>query len=283
MGQGTALRNLLAAGPVLAPGAYDALSAKLLERAGFSALYRGGYSVAASRYGLPDIGLVGREEMAEHARTIVDAVRVPVLADADDGYGGPAGAARTVQRFEQAGVAAIQIEDQLAPKRCGHLDGKRLISADEMLEKLAAALAVRRDALIIARTDAVAVEGLDAAIERANRYAAAGADLIFVDAPRTVPELERIGREVDGVLMVCMAENELTPLLPFDELIGMGYRVVIHPSAALFTAAAAVAHLADVLAREKTTLRIAHEMFAFKELNALLELDAWQRLDRPVG
>ncbi|MFN8534919.1 MAG: oxaloacetate decarboxylase [Dehalococcoidia bacterium] len=283
MGSGAVLRELLAAGPLLAPGAYDALSAKLLARAGFSALYRGGYATAASRYGLPDIGLVGREEMAEHARTIVEACGLPVLADADDGYGGPAGAARTVQRFEQVGVAAIQIEDQLAPKRCGHLDGKRLIPAAEMLEKLAAALEVRTDALIIARTDAVSVEGMDAAIDRANRYAEAGADLIFVDAPRTLAELERVGREVQGTLMVCMAENELTPLIPFDDLVGMGYRVVIHPSAALFSAAAAVDHLARTLAREKTTMRIAREMFAFSELNALLGIDAWQRLDRPNG
>ena len=182
------LRELLAGPePVLAPGAYDALSARLVERAGFPAVYMTGFGASASLLGRPDVGLLSFDEMAGHARRLAQAVSVPLIADADDGYGNPLNVMRTVREYAAAGVAALHIEDQVAPKRCGHMEGKEVIDAAEMVEKVRAAVEARGDGelLIIARTDARAVEGLDAALERARRYREAGADALFVEAPET--------------------------------------------------------------------------------------------------
>src|SRR3954453_8196743 len=190
-----ALRTLLERGePVLAPGAYDGLSARLVERAGFPAVYMTGFGASASLLGRPDVGLLSFAGMAGHARRLVQAVGVPVIADADDGYGNPLNVMRTVREYAAAGVAALHVEDQVAPKRCGHMDGKDVIDAAEMVEKVRAAVEARGDGerLIIARTDARAVEGFDAALERARRYREAGADALFVEAPDTEQEIETV-------------------------------------------------------------------------------------------
>ncbi len=196
------LRELLAApAPLVAPGAYDALSARLVEQAGFDAVYMTGFGTTASLIGRPDVGLLSGAEMVDNARRIATAVDVPVIADADTGYGNALNVVRTVQLYEQAGVAGIQLEDQVMPKKCGHMSGKALIGTDEMVGKVRAAAAARRDPdlVLIARTDAVAVSGVDDALERARAYADAGADLLFVEAPTSEADIERVAGELAGV------------------------------------------------------------------------------------
>ena len=229
-----ALRTLLAAGElVVAPGVFDGISARLARRTGHVAAYLTGAGVAASGFGLPDIGLVTGSEMAERARVLADALGdVPLIADADTGYGAPINVVRTVRQYEAAGVAAIQLEDQAFPKRCGHLPDKQVVDAAVFEQTLAAALDARTDdgLLVVARTDARASFGLDAAIERANRYAAAGADVIFVEAPQGVDEIERIAREVEAPLLINLVQGGLTPIESAQRLQELGYAIAIHPS-----------------------------------------------------
>lgn len=237
------LRALLA-GPdlVRAPGAFDGISAHLVRRAGFPAVYFTGAGVAASGFGLPDIGLVTASEMVERLRVVVEASGLPVIADADTGYGNETHVIRTVRAYEQAGAAAIQLEDQAFPKRCGHLSDKELIEADRFVSVLHAARAARRsDLVVIARTDARGPEDIDAAIGRARRYAAAGADLIFVEAPETIDEIERVAAEVDAPLLFNVVPGGRTPPIADSELQRLGFRLAIYPAAALFPAATAMA------------------------------------------
>ena len=233
------LRHLLARGElVVAPGIFDGISAHLVRLMGFPAGYLTGAGVAASGFGLPDIGLVGMSEMADRVAMAASVLgEVPLIADADTGYGPAPSVARTVRAYERAGVAAIQLEDQAFPKRCGHLPGKELVGTDEYLAKLGAALDARTDALIIARTDARAVLGLDAAIERGNAYAAAGADVIFVEAPRTVEEITVIAREISAPKLINVVAGGLTPEVDQAMLGELGYSIAIYPTTALLAAA----------------------------------------------
>jgi len=236
---GTRLRALLDTGElIVAPGVFDGISAHLARRTGFKAAYLTGAGTAASGFGLPDIGLVTGSEMAERAAMMVDAAGdLPLIADADTGYGAAINVVRTVRAYEKAGVAAIQLEDQTFPKRCGHLPDKEVISEAEFVAKLGAALDARTDALIVARTDTRAVLGLDAAIDRANAYVQAGADVIFVEAPRSAAEVERIAHEVDAPLLINLVLDGLTPDGGPDYLQDLGYAIAIHP-VDLFAAAA---------------------------------------------
>jgi 2-methylisocitrate lyase-like PEP mutase family enzyme len=236
---GDRLRALLATGElIVAPGVFDGISAHLVRQTGFQAAYLTGAGAAASGFGLPDIGLVTGSEMAERAGMIADAVGdLPLIADADTGYGAAINVVRTVRAYERAGVAAIQLEDQTFPKRCGHLPDKEVISQAEFCAKLGAAVDTRTDALIVARTDARAVLGLDAAIDRANAYAQAGADVIFVEAPRTAAEVQRIAKEVDAPLLINLVLDGLTPDGGPEYLQDLGYAIAIHP-VDLFAAAA---------------------------------------------
>jgi 2,3-dimethylmalate lyase len=224
--------------PLLLPGAHDALSARLIERAGFSAYTIGGYALVGSRYALPDIGLVAFGEMSGGMRDVTQASRLPVLVDCDDGYGDAKNTARTIQGYEAMGVSAIFMEDQKAPKRCGHMAGKDVIDADVMAAKLRAAVAARssRDFFIVARTDARAVHGLDEALRRGELYLKAGADGLFIEAPRTVAELERVGRAFNGVPQIAnMVEGGgMTPVLPPAELYRMGFAMVTYPCTLIF-------------------------------------------------
>ncbi|MBX7555319.1 isocitrate lyase/PEP mutase family protein [Streptomyces sp. NPDC004232] len=232
---GACLRTLINEGQLtVAPGVFDGLGASLVARTGFRAAYLTGAGVAVAGFGLPDIGLLTQTEMTERAHLVVDALGdVPLIADADTGYGAPMNVVRTVRAYERAGVAAIQLEDQAFPKKCGHLPDKELISAEPFLDKLDAALQARSDALIVARTDARGPLGIDAAIERAHRYAAAGADVIFVEAPESVEEIEKIAASVEAPLLINMVQGGLTPDTAPDRLAALGYRIAIHPGALL--------------------------------------------------
>ncbi|MFZ0230070.1 MAG: isocitrate lyase/PEP mutase family protein [Mycobacterium sp.] len=228
------LRALLDQGElIVAPGVFDGITAHLTRRTGQAAAYMTGAGVAASGFGLPDIGLVTGSEMAERARMLVGVLGdIPLIADADTGYGATMNVVRTVRLYEQAGVAAIQLEDQVFPKRCGHLSDKHVVDAAEFEQTLAAALDARTDdnLLIVARTDARAPLGLDAAIERANRYAQAGADVIFVEAPQSIEEIERIAAEVAAPLLINLVLGGMTPLESASRLQELGYAIAIHPS-----------------------------------------------------
>ena len=282
------LRALLAGdGLIIAPGVFDGISAALVGRLGFSAGYLTGAGVAASAYGLPDIGLVTATEMAERARVIAAILGgVPLIADADTGYGAPLNVIRTVRELERAGVAAIQLEDQAFPKRCGHLPDKELVDEREFLAKLAAALDARTDPdlVVIARTDARAPLGLDLAIERANRYAAAGADVVFVEAPRSIEEIERIAAEIDAPLLINMVQGGLTPDTPAERLAELGYRIAIHPGTPLGNAAAAmVAGLAQLSGRDPRQLapRGPEGFFELLGLSEWAALGETYRVDDP--
>lgn len=228
------LKELLHSGElIVAPGVFDGISAHLTKRTGHVAAYLTGAGAAASGFGLPDIGLVTATEMADRAAVITDALGdVPLIADADTGYGGPMNVVRTVRRYDAAGVAAIQLEDQVFPKRCGHLPDKQVVDAAVFEQTLAAALDARSDdnLLVVARTDARAPLGLDAAIERANRYARAGADIIFVEAPQDTGEIVRIASEVDAPLLINLVLGGMTPQESAVRLQELGYAIAIHPS-----------------------------------------------------
>ena len=231
-GPGASLKRLLAErAPVVAPGVYDGLGAAMARRAGFAALYASGGAIARSM-GLPDLGLVTMSEMAQRLAQIVEAAGVPVFADADTGHGTALHVRRTVRSFEAAGVAGVHIEDQGFPKRCGHLAGKSLAPAAEMAGKIEAAAEARRDPdfLIAARSDAIAVEGFAAAMERAAAYKAAGADILFIEAPETPEQIEEIPRRLPGPLMINMFRGGRTPAMPLERLGALGYALVIVPS-----------------------------------------------------
>jgi 2-methylisocitrate lyase-like PEP mutase family enzyme len=259
---------------VLAAGVYDALTASLASDAGFRALYLSGASIAYTRLGRPDIGLVTMSEVVETLSLIRDRVATPLIVDADTGYGNALNVQRTVRLFERAGASAIQLEDQSFPKRCGHLKDKSLIPTMEMVGKIKAATDARigADTLVIARTDAVAVEGFDRAVERARRYAEAGADVLFVEAPRSETQLAAIARELGGrlPLMANMVEGGQTPLLGKDKLQALGFSLVIFPGGIVRAVAKAAKTFYETLARDGTTEALRNDMFDFDTLNAII-------------
>ncbi|MGH8764753.1 MAG: isocitrate lyase/PEP mutase family protein [Burkholderiales bacterium] len=254
---------------LLAPGVYDALTALLAEQAGFEALYLSGASIAYTRLGRSDIGLVTASEVADTLTNICERVKLPVVVDADTGFGNALNTIRTVNMFERAGASAIQIEDQLAPKRCGHLEGKSLISTEEMVGKLKAALDTRKDALIIARTDAVAVEGLEPALERAERYAEAGADMLFIEALRSVEDMKAANARFKGKapLMANMVEGGKTPVLSAAELEAVGYSFAIFPGGTVRSVAFSLAEYFSILQKEGSTANASNRMLDFNGLN----------------
>jgi 2-methylisocitrate lyase-like PEP mutase family enzyme len=259
---------------LIAPGIYDALTALIAERAGFKALYVSGAGIAYSRLGRPDIGLVGMSEIVQTVALIRDRVGSPLIVDADTGYGNALNVQRTVRLLERAGANAIQIEDQDFPKRCGHLDGKALIPAQEMAGKVKAAVDARtsRDTLIIARTDAVTVEGFEGAMARAALYRDAGADMLFVEAPRQREELARIGTKFGQSvpLMANMVEGGKTPMLPASELQALGFALVIFPGGIVRTLAKAAEEFYASLKAHGSTEPFRARMFDFEAINRLL-------------
>ncbi len=268
------LRTRLARKPiVIAPGVYDALTAHLAERAGFSTLYVSGAAIAYTRLGRPDIGLVAMSEVADTISMISDRVRADLVVDADTGYGNALNVGRTIRLFERAGARAIQLEDQAFPKRCGHLDNKSLIPPEEMVGKIKAALDARRsrETLVIARTDAVAVEGFDRAVARAVSYRDAGADILFIEAPKTRAELQRIAPAVGNVpLMANMVEGGKTPPLNAAELEAIGFSLVIFPGAIVRVLARAAGEFYGTLAAKGTSESFQDRMYDFTALNDVI-------------
>lgn len=267
---------------LMAPGCFDGLSARLVEEAGFEAAYLSGGAVARSM-GLPDIGLVTMSEVIERAAQVVSAVKIPVIADADTGYGNAINVVRTVREYERIGAAAIHIEDQITPKRCGHLEGKEVISVPEMEKKLAAALANRTDPdfCIIARTDARAVHGFEAAIARGRAFARLGVDAVFVEAPQSEAELDEIPRAIPDVpLLVNVFKGGKTPMLPAEQLQKMGYRIAIYPSETQRAGIFAMRQILGLLKREGTTETMDHALTTFKERDKFVGLHDWQALEQ---
>jgi 2-methylisocitrate lyase-like PEP mutase family enzyme len=276
------LRKLVSApGYVIAPGAHDTLTARLVQLAGFEAVYLtgGGFSRAN---GYPDVGLLTMTEIVPWIARTVDAVDIPVIADMDTGYGNAVNVVRSVREYEKIGVAAFHIEDQLSPKKCGHYEGKLLVSAGEMVGKIQAAVDTRRDAdmLIIARTDARAVEGLQAALDRMNAYLEAGADLAFVEAPQTAEELAAIPKAVSKPAVANVFEGGKTPPLPARELEAMGYRLGIYPSQTHRAAIAAAKKVLAVLKRDGDTAAIEHELATFDDREAAVDTARWRAIER---
>ena len=280
----TQLRGLLAADRIIvAPGAFDALSARLVEQAGFPAVYITGAGVASSRLGAPDIGLTTMNEVLDTAKNIVSATSIPVICDTDTGYGNALNLMRTAREFERIGVAAIQVEDQITPKRCGHTEGKQLISKEEMVKKIEAFHYAKQseDFLLIARTDAIGVNGFKDAMDRARAYAKAGADILFVEAPRTIEEMKRIPELLDVPLLVNMVEGGgKTPVLPVKELETMGFRIAIFPTSAWMAAIRAIQGVLKELKEKGSTNGFAEHMASFQEMFEVVGLSHYKALEK---
>ena len=279
------LRTLLGAGDVIvAPGVWDGLSSRLVTRAGFPAVYATGGGIARSM-GYPDLGLLSLSEIVDRLANIVEHAGVPVIADADTGYGNALNTQRAVREFERAGVAALHLEDQTFPKRCGHYDDKSVISATEMAQKLRAARDATSDAdlVLIARTDALAIEGLDAAIERAQVYAAAGADVIFVEAPVSIEQIETIARRVPQPKLINMFQGGKTPLVPVARLKALGYQLVIIPSDLQRAAIRAMDDVLAAIARDGSSAALADRMATFKEREDIVDTAGWLARDAKYG
>jgi len=278
----TQFRRLLQGTEIcVAPGAFDGLSARLIEKAGFPLIYATGGGIARSM-GYPDMGLITMNEVMTRVKNIVDVTNIPVLADADTGYGNALNVMRAVREFERSGAAGIHIEDQITPKKCGHYEGKSLVSEEEMMKKIEAAIEARTDPdfVIIARTDARAVEGLDNAIRRGKRYAEAGADMIFVEAPQSVEEIKKIAQSISTPLLINMFKGGKTPLVPVEELEAMGYRVAIVPSPLQLAAIHAMEQLLHILKKEGTTEPFSERMVSFKERDQIVDLSKYQALEK---
>lgn len=278
-------QRLKSGGIIAAPGAPDSLTARLIEQAGFEGIYMTGFGATASRLGRPDIGLLTQTEMTTHARDMARAVNIPIIADADTGYGGPANIARTIEEYAQAGVAAIHLEDQAAPKRCGQLAGIKLVPAEENVRRLKCAIASRpaNGPLIIGRTDAMPAIGPEEAVRRALMYQDAGVDLVFVDGIKKISEVEIVARQVTGPKVVSIVDGNETTALTMRDLEGMGFAVVFYAVTALFSAARAVADALDVLKRDGTPAKAASAMMSYAEFSALVDLPRFQALDETYG
>lgn len=263
------------------PGCHDALSAKIVELVGFKAVTMGGYAASAASLAKPDVSLLTLTEYVNIARNIVQAVDLPLFVDGDTGHGNVTNVGRTVRVFENAGVAALFIEDQVFPKRCGHMEGKQIIPTAEMVAKVKAAVDARvdEDLVIMARTDAIAVYGIDDAIERANLYREAGADLIFVEAPRSVEEMRRINKDVDAPTLAIQLEGGKTPLLTTKDLQEIGFNIVVYPNATVYATAWALKGLWETLKKEGTTRSFTDRMIGFDDFNTLVGLDKIRELE----
>lgn len=278
----TRLRQLLNSKEILvAPGAHDTLTARIIENAGFNAVYMTGYGQAASVLGKPDVGLMSMTEMLDRAAKFAAAVDVPVIADADTGFGNAINVIRTVQEYERAGVAAIQLEDQVSPKKCGHMLGREIVSMEEMVGKIEAAKFARKDEdfVIIARTDARTAYGFDEALKRAKAYEKAGADIIFLESPESEEEMKILNEEIEVPTLANMVEGGRTPLFTSKTLEGMGYDLVIFPTASVYATVFAMTELMNELKAKDTTEYFIDKMVPFQDFNKLLGLPEIRELE----
>lgn len=279
------LREIVAAAKaeqraLVVPGATDAITARVIEQLGFAAVYVTGAGLANARFGYPDIGLVSMSEVADHVAAIAEAIDIPLIVDADTGYGNALNVRRTVQRLERAGASAIQIEDQVAPKRCGHFDGKEVIEADEMAQKIRAAVDARgSDTLIIARTDAAAVSGIDEALERAHLYREAGADILFVEAPTSRDQLARIPQAVPGTHVANIVEGGRTPQLGERELSALGYTLIFYANSAMRAAVFGVRRVLRHLRDEGSTIGVSDQLITWDERQDLVQKPRFDALE----
>lgn len=280
------IRRLVAADrPLVMGGVYDGLTTRLADRAGFEILFAGGFSVAATLLGEPDFGLLTQTEMAATAQRICRLTDKPVLIDADTGYGNPLSTLRTVELWHAAGAAGLFLEDQVWPKRCGHMRGKQVVERDEWLAKLRAVLSARpeRDLFLVARTDARSVIGLDEAIARGQAARDLGADAVFVEAPESVAELEAIAKAIPGPKVANMVEGGRTPLLGPDELHQLGFDLIVHPLTALLAATKAIAGAYQTLRTRGTSRSAVDALVSFDEFNQIIDLDRYYQLDRELA
>jgi len=270
---------------IVLPGVFDALSARIAEQVGFSAMFQTGYGSSAALLGMPDFGFLNAGETVDNARRIIRAVNVPVLVDADTGYGNPLNVWRLVRDLESIGAAGMFLEDQVWPKRCGHMIGKDVIPKDDYLPKLKAAVEARhsKDFIIVARTDARAPAGLEEAIERGKAYRKAGADVIFVEAPRSVAELRKVADEIDAPLVANMIEDGVTPNLTGPELLKLGYRIAVWPLSGLYSATYAMREVFTELKKTSYTKKTRKMMVTFKDFNKFVDLQKYMGLEKRYG
>lgn len=281
MSKAKELKELIAKPEIIvAPGCYDGVSARLVEATGFKTAYMTGFGSSASILGKPDYGLLNMTEMVTHGRNLAGSLGIPLIADADTGYGNPLNVMRTVQEYEKAGVAAIHIEDQVFPKRCGHMEGKVVIPMKEHVKKIQAAVDARKEMLIIARTDSRAPLGFEEAIERSIAYHEAGADIVFIDAPQSLKELQTIPEKVKAPLFVNMTEGGKTPLLSAQELQELGYKIVIFPCVTVFAAFKAMKTVLLELHRTGTSKNALDLLEPFEEYNKSLGLPELMKLEK---
>tara|TARA_B100000953_G_scaffold3523_1_gene3128 strand:+ start:31 stop:888 length:858 start_codon:yes stop_codon:yes gene_type:complete len=264
------------------PGVYDAIGAKIVEKVGFEAMFQTGYGTSATLLGMPDYGFIGSTETVDNARRICHAVSVPVIVDADTGYGNALSVDKLVRELEASGASGIFLEDQKWPKRCGHMQGKEVIPKDEYAEKLQAAINARsnEDFIIVARTDARATEGLDKAIERGLYYNKIGADVIFIEAPKTIQEMKKIGNAINAPLVANMIEGGATPISSASQLREMGYKIILYPLSVLFSNTYATLQILKELKRAGTTKKLEKTMTSFDQFNELVELSKYKKLEK---
>ena len=268
--------------PLVMPGVYDAIGAKIVEKVGFEAMFQTGYGTSASLFGMPDYGFIGSTETVDNARRICHAVSTPVIVDADTGYGNALSVWKLVQELEEVGASGIFLEDQRWPKRCGHMQGKEVIQKDEYAEKLQAALDARsnKDFIIVARTDARAIEGLDNAIERGLYYKKIGADAIFIEAPKTIKEMKIIGESINAPLVANMIEGGATPIISKSKLHKMGFKIVLYPLSVLFSNTYSTLKLLQELKKSGTTRKLSKQIVNFNQFNDVVELAKYRKLEQ---
>jgi len=268
--------------PLVVPGVYDAIGARIAQKVGFEAMFQTGYGTSATLLGMPDYGFIGSTETVENARRICQAVSVPVIVDADTGYGNPLSVWKLVRELEATGASGIFLEDQKWPKRCGHMTGKEVITKEEYAEKLRAALDARKnkDFIIVARTDARAPEGLDSAIKRGLEYKKNGADAIFVEAPKSIAEMKKIGQSINAPLVANMIEGGATPLLSATKLHEMGFKLILYPLSILFANAFASLQILRELRKSGTTTKFKKNLVLFEQFNDIVDLAKFRKMEK---
>ena len=268
--------------PLVIPGVYDALGAKIAQKVGFDAMFQTGYGTSATLFGMPDYGFIGATETVDNARRICRAVQVPVIVDSDTGYGNALSVWKLVKELESAGASGIFLEDQRWPKRCGHMQGKEVVSQEEYTEKLTAAIDARenKDFIIVARTDARATKGLDEAIERGKQNKKTGADAIFVEAPRSIDEMKKIGKEINAPLVANMIEGGATPLSSAESLSKIGFNIILYPLSVLYANTFATMNILTELKKSGNTSKYKQKVVDFNQFNDLIELPKFRKMEK---